>query len=282
MSVISNQDIERSIIKKYRKKIWGPFCKALNDYQLVNNGDKIAVCISGGKDSLLLAKLLQECQKHYHITFTLEYIVMDPGFHQENRQTIIDNAAHLEFPIKIFNSNIFEVVALKAASFPCYLCARMRRGALYNYAQELGCNKIALGHHFNDVIETTMMNIMYAGTFKTMLPKLKATNYDGMELIRPMIYIKEADIITYTNNTGLKVMNCGCEVAAGKLASTRAQIKQFIKDYKLVFEDVDKAIFSAGTNVNLEAIMGYSLNGKKHSYLEHYDSNDIEEYLKEE
>ena len=268
------KEIERSIIKKYRKKLFRPFVKAINDYELVKENDKIAVCLSGGKDSILLAKLFQELQRHNKLNFELEFIAMDPGFHQENRAVIIENCHHLEIPVKIFDSNIFGVVDKVSSEFPCYLCARMRRGALYSYAKELGCNKIALGHHFDDVIETTLMNVFYAGTFKTMVPKLRAQNYENMELIRPMILIREQDIITYTNNTGLKVMDCGCVVAAGKIASTRAEIKQLIKDYKKVFNDVDKSIFSASCNVNLDAIIGYSRDGIKHSYLEDYEKGD--------
>jgi len=180
--------------------------KALNDYELIENNDKIAVCISGGKDSILLAKLFQELKKHGKFKFELEFIAMDPGFHKENRETMIENCKHLNIPLKIFDSDIFKIVDKVSSEFPCYLCARMRRGALYNYAQELGCNKIALGHHFDDVIETTMMNVLYAGTFKTMVPKLKSENYENMELIRPLVLVREQDIITYTNNTGLDVM----------------------------------------------------------------------------
>ncbi|MDF9867396.1 tRNA 2-thiocytidine biosynthesis protein TtcA [Bacilli bacterium PM5-3] len=265
------KEIERSLIKKYRKKIWRPFIKALNEYELIQENDKIAVCISGGKDSLLLAKLLQELHRHSKVAFELKFIAMDPGFHKENRNAIIDNCAHLEIPVEIFDSKIFDVVDKMSAEFPCYLCARMRRGALYSFAKELGCNKIALGHHFDDVIETTLMNVLYSGTFKTMLPKLKAQNFENMELIRPMVLIKEKDIISFTKNTGLQMMDCGCEVAAGKIASTRSDIKELIKDYKKIFDGVDKSIFAAGTNVNIDAIIGYTKDGVKHSFLEDYD-----------
>lgn len=269
------KEIEKSIIKKYRKRIWSPFIKAVNDYELIKDNDKIAICISGGKDSFLLAKLFQEIKRHGKYNIQLEFIVMDPGFHLENRKLIIENSELLGIPIKIFDSKIFSVVDKMAAEFPCYLCARMRRGALYSYAQELGCNKIALGHHFDDIIETTMMNVLYAGTFKTMMPKLKAKNYDNMELIRPMSLIKEKDIIAFKNSADLKMMDCGCEVAAGKVASTRTEIKQFIKDYKKIFSDVDKSIYAASGNVNLDAIMGYSKDNTKYSFLDEYD--DIEE-----
>lgn len=268
------KEIERSIIKKYRKRIWSPFVKAVNDYQLIKDHDKIAICISGGKDSFLLAKLFQEIKRHGKYKFELEFIAMDPGFHEENRQSIITNSELLGIPIKIFDSEIFSVVDKMAAEFPCYLCARMRRGALYSYAQELGCNKIALGHHFDDIIETTMMNVLYAGTFKTMMPKIKAQNYENMELIRPMSYIKEKDIIAFKENAKLEMMDCGCEVAAGKIASTRAEIKQFIKDYKKIFPDVDKSIYSASGNVNMDAIMGYSKDNKKYSFLDEYETEE--------
>ena len=274
MEKLSVEEIERSIITKYRKKIWRPFTKCLNDYNLVEENDKVAVCISGGKDSMLLAKLMQELRRHGKINFELEFIAMDPGFHEENRRMIIDNCKYLGIPVRIFDSDIFSIVDKMAAEFPCYLCARMRRGALYSFAQELECNKIVLGHHFDDVIETTMMNVLYSGTFKTMVPKLKSDNFENMKLIRPMIYIKEKDIINYTNNSGLHVMDCGCEVAAGKVASSRRQVKQFIDDYRKIYKDVDKSIFAAATNVNLDAIIGYSKNGIKHSYLENYEKGE--------
>ncbi len=269
-NTISLKEIEKSIIKKYRKKIWAKFVKAVNDYQMVEDDDKIAVCISGGKDSLLLAKLFQELQRHGKVKFNLEFVAMDPGFRKENRQLIVDNCRYLNIPVKIFDSKIFDVVENISSEFPCYLCARMRRGALYNYAQSLGCNKIALGHHFDDVIETTILNVFYAGTFKTMLPKLKSDNYENMELIRPMVLVKEKDIILFKNNANIKAMDCACDVAAGSLASSRAEIKRLIADYKKVFIDVDKSIFSAATNVNLDAVIGYSKNGKKHSFLDEY------------
>lgn len=271
---LEQKEIERAIIKKYRKTLWAPFVKAVSDYQLVQDGDKIAVCISGGKDSLLLAKLFQELQKHGSYQFDLEFIAMDPGFHEINRKTMIANAQHLGIPLQIFDSEIFNIVDKVSSQFPCYLCARMRRGALYDYASKLGCNKIALGHHFNDVIETTMMNVLYSGTFKTMMPLLKSKNYDNMKLIRPMINIREKDIIAYTNHINIFPMDCGCEVAAGKYASTRTAIKQLIADYQKVFKDVDKSIFAAGTNVNLDAIIGYTKDNKKYSFLENYEGDE--------
>jgi tRNA(Ile)-lysidine synthase TilS/MesJ len=269
--VLDLLEIERSIIKKYRSKLWGPFVKGVQEYEMIKENDKIAVAISGGKDSLLLAKLMQELQKHGRVKFELEFIAMDPGFHQINRDTLQKNCDHLGIPVKIFNTNVFEVAEQKAGDYPCYMCARMRRGALYNMAETLGCNKMALGHHFNDVIETTMLNVLYAGNFKTMLPKLKSTNFENMELLRPMYNIREKDILTWVKNTGLNPMNCGCTVAAGRTSSKRKEIKELISEYKKIFDDVDKSIFNAGKNVNLEAIVGWQKDGEKVSYLDVYD-----------
>ena len=191
------KEIEKSILKKYRKYTWSKFIKAIKDYKLVEEGDKIAVAISGGKDSLLMAKMFQELKKHGQVNFDLEFIAMDPGYHPDIRQLLIDNCEYLEIPIKLFDANIFEVADEIASDYPCYMCARMRRGALYNKAEELGCNKLALGHHFDDVIETTMLNLLCAGNFKTMLPKLNSTNFDGIQTIRPLYYIREESIIKF-------------------------------------------------------------------------------------
>lgn len=264
-------EIERSIIKKYRKQIWSKFTNAINDYQLVQDGDKVAVAISGGKDSMLMAKLFQELKRHGRINFELEFIAMDPGFHESNRTLLIDNCEYLGIPLKVFKTDIFEVVDRIANDYPCYMCARMRRGALYSQAQELGCNKLALGHHFNDVIETTMMNVLYAGTFKTMRPKLKAKNFEGLQLIRPLYCIHEEDIKRFTRNNGIQSMNCGCVVAAQKTSSKRREMKELVETLKKTFEDVDKCIFQAGHNVNFDSIVGWEQNGQKHSYLEFYD-----------
>ena len=265
------KEIERSIIKTYRKELWSSFIKGIKEYELLQEGDKIAVAISGGKDSLLLAKLFQELQKHGNTKFELEFIAMNPGFHTINKERLKDNCNHLEIPIKIFETDIFEVVDKIANDYPCYMCARMRRGALYAKAQELGCNKLALGHHFDDIIETTMLNILYAGSYKTMVPKLKSKNFKGLELIRPMLYIKEKDIKRYTQNNGLSPMNCGCVVAAGKTSSKRKEIKDLIANLKETFESVDMNIFRSAQNVNLDCILGYQKKGEKHSYLEFYD-----------
>ena len=208
------QEIERSIIKKFRKKLWCRFARSIDEYQLVQDGDKIAVCISGGKDSFILAKLFQELKRHGRIDFELEFIVMNPGYNKENLEQIRKNLELLNIPAVIFESNIFDVVDDYGGNSPCYLCARMRRGALYSKAQELGCNKIALGHHFNDVIETIMLNILYAGEYKAMMPKLKSENFPGMELIRPMYYVKEEDIIAWAKYNNLKFINCACKLTS--------------------------------------------------------------------
>ncbi|MFL0247790.1 tRNA 2-thiocytidine biosynthesis TtcA family protein [Candidatus Clostridium stratigraminis] len=263
--------IERSITATYRKHIWAKFIKAIQEYNLVEEGDKIAVAISGGKDSLLMAKLFQELYKHSKVKFQLEFIVADPGYHENIKELLIDNCKHLNIPIKIFNSGIFEIVDKIAKDYPCYMCAKMRRGALYTKAQELGCNKVALGHHYNDVIETTLLNVLYTGNFSTMLPKLKSDNFEHMELIRPMYYIEEMYIERFTQNSGIWPLNCACMVAAKKIGNKRYEIKALIKQLKEDFKDVEKSIFRAAENVNLNAILGYKKDGQKHSYLEFYD-----------
>lgn len=217
--------IERSIITKYRKDLWKKFIKAIKEHELIKEGDKIAVAISGGKDSLLMAKLFQELKCHGKDNFELEFIAMDPGYHDSIKQLLVENCNYLNIPVHIFNSNIFDIVDNMAKDYPCYLCARMRRGALYEKAQELGCNKLALGHHFNDVIETTMLNLLYTGNFSTMLPKLKAQNFKGLELIRPMYYIEEATIIDFCNYSGIWPLNCACMVAAKKLEQNDMRLR---------------------------------------------------------
>ncbi len=267
----SLQEIEHSITKTYRRQLWAKFNKAVRDFELVQEGDRIGVAISGGKDSLLMAKMFQEMQKHKVSNFQLEFIAMDPGFHETNRKLLLDNCAHLKIPVKVFESKIFDIVDHIAKDYPCYMCARMRRGALYSKAQELGCNKLALGHHFDDIIETTMLNMFYAGTFKTMRPKLKAQNFNNMELIRPMYYIREEDIIKFTTNNGIPAMNCGCVVAAKKTSSKRREMKELIQELKKTNPEVDRAIFNAAKNVNLDSILGWQKDGKKYSFLDIYD-----------
>ena len=264
----SLKEIEQSIIKKYRKRIWTKFTKAINDYNLINDGDKIAIAISGGKDSLLLAKLFQELKRHGRNNFELEFITMDPGYHKNIRELLEINCSHLNIPIKIFDSSVFQIVDKIANDYPCYMCARMRRGFLYSKARELGCNKLALGHHFNDVIETTLLNVFYSGNFKTMLPKLKAENFDDIELIRPMYYIEEQSITTFIKSSGILALNCAC--MAKRIGNKRYEIKDLISNMKKNFKYVDKSIFSAAQNVNMDGILGWVKDGEKISYLDDY------------
>lgn len=268
------EEIERSITKTYKKKIWSKFVKAIKDYKLVEEGDKIAVAISGGKDSMLMAKLFQELHHHRQMNFGLEFIAMDPGYHNDIKKLLIDNCEYLNIPIKIFESGIFEVADRIAQKYPCYMCARMRRGALYTKAKELGCNKLALGHHFNDVIETTLLNVLYSGNFKTMLPKLKSTNFEGIELIRPLYYIEEENIQRFIQKSGIWPLNCACMVSAGKIGNKRYEIKDLIKELKKNFPQVDKSIFKSAQNVNMDSILGWQKNGEDHSYLEFYNEEE--------
>lgn len=264
-------EIENSLIKKYRKELWSQFIKGMKEYEMVKSGDKIAVCISGGKDSLLLAKLFQEYQKHVDSSISLEFIAMDPGFNADNKDLLQDTCKRLDIPIKICETKIFEVVDKIARNYPCYMCARMRRGALYSFAKENDCNKIALGHHFDDFIETILLNIFYAGKYEAMMPKLKAQNYEGVELIRPLVYVREDDIIKYNEYNLINNMNCGCTVAAKQTSSKRREIKETIKNLKKVNPEIEKAIFSSSKNVNLNTILGFKENGKKISFLETYN-----------
>lgn len=266
-----NNEIERSIIKRYRKQLWSPFVKAIKEYELIQAGDKIAVAISGGKDSLLLAKLFQELQKHGNRNFELEFICMDPGFNKANRDQLEFNCNHLGIPIKIFDKAVFRVVDEIANDYPCYLCARMRRGALYAYAKELGCNKVALGHHFDDTIETIMMNVLCSGQYKTMMPKLKSTNFENMELIRPLYLVKEVDIKRFASMNGLNPMNCGCIVAAKRTSSKRSEVKALIKKLGETFSDVDKNIFSSSNCIHSDAVLGWKDDKGRHTFLETYD-----------
>jgi len=267
-------EIERSIITTYRRPIWTKFIKAIVDYKLVNEGDKIAVAISGGKDSLIMAKLFQELQHYGKVNFELEFIAMDPGYHENIRELLIDNCKHLNIPVKIFESSVFHIIDKIAKDYPCYMCAKMRRGALYAKAQELGCNKLALGHHFNDVVETTMLNILYSGNFKTMLPKIKAQNFEEMELIRPLYYVEEQYIEDFTQVSGIWPLNCACMVAAKKIGNKRHEIKDLVKALKKNFSDVDKSIFRSAQNVNMDSILGWQKSGENYSYLDFYDKED--------
>ncbi len=267
------QQIERSIIKKYRKSIWNPFIGALKEYRMIEAGDHIAVCISGGKDSMLLAKCLQELQRHgSEVPFELTFIAMDPGYQPENRQRILDNAALLNIPLKMFDSPIFSVVEKQEQS-PCYLCARMRRGYLYKFAQECGCNKIALGHHFDDVIETTLMSMLYAAQMRTMMPKIRSLNYEGMELIRPLYMVHESDILAWCRYNDLSFIRCACAVtdsAREDVTSKRAEVKSLIADLRKINPQIDQNIFRSAENVNLETILGYHKGEQTVSFLDEY------------
>lgn len=265
------QEIERSIITKYRKKLWRKFLTAINDYQLIEDGDKIAVAVSGGKDSTLMAKLFQELYNHGRTNFEIEFIAMDPGYHPDIRKLLIENCRDLNIPIHLFDSQIFQITEKIAQDYPCYMCAKMRRGALYGKAQELGCNKLALGHHFNDAIETVLLNLFYAGSFKAMMPKLKSTNFPGLELIRPLYYIEEKDIENFTSEHGIWPLNCACMVAAEKTANKRYEIKDMIEELKKKIKGVDQSILQATRNVNLECILGWKKDGRKFSYVDFYD-----------
>ena len=266
--------IERSIIKTYRKGIWSKFLKALNDYEMIQPGDRIAVAISGGKDSMLMAKLFQELQKFSKIPFEVEYIAMDPGYHPSIRELMMDNFNYLNIPIKVFGTDIFKIADKIAQDYPCYMCAKMARGALYTKTKELGCNKLALGHHFTDVIETTMLNMLYTGTFKTMLPRLKSTNFEGLELIRPLYYVEEVFIERFTQTNGIWPLNCACMVAGKKTGSKRKEMKELIANLKKNFNNVDKSIFKAAENVNLDCVLGWQQDGESFSFLDEFDSTD--------
>ena len=270
------EEIEKSIIKKYRKPIWREFVKGINEYEMIKENDKIAVCISGGKDSMLLAKLMQEIQRHGVIKFELVFLVMDPGYNEINRQTIISNAELLNIPITIFESDIFDAVA-NVEKTPCYLCARMRRGYLYSNAQRLGCNKIALGHHFDDVIETILMGMMYSGKIETMMPKLHSKNFEGMQLIRPMYMVKEADIISWKEYNDLQFIQCACRFTEnctmcdnGGGGSKREEMKKLIKKLRLTSDVIDKNIFRSIHNINLTTVIGYHKDGVESSFLDDY------------
>ena len=262
-------EIEKSIQKRYRSELWSPFIKGLKEFEMVKDGDRIAVAISGGKDSLLLAKLFQELKRASKTDFELVFISMNPGFNEINLSNLKKNLEHLEIPCEIYNDNIFEIAEKIAKDYPCYMCAKMRRGSLYSKATSYGCNKLALGHHMDDVIETTLMSIFYMGKFETMLPKLKSDNFD-IELIRPLFYVEEKSIIKWVRNNGILAMNCGCTVAAGKTSSKRRETKELIAELVKNNPDIKKRIVQSAQNVNLEKILGWKMSGEKFSYLDNF------------
>lgn len=275
------EEIEKSIRKKFHKNIFSKFAKAINEYDLLQENDKVAVCISGGKDSMLMAKLFQELKRHDKFPFELVFLVMDPGYSRENRKIIEQNAKMMDIPITVFETNIFDSV-YEIEKSPCYLCARMRRGYLYSKAKELGCNKIALGHHYDDVIETILMGMLYGAQVQTMMPKLHSTNFEGMELIRPMYLVREEDIKHWRDYNGLKFLQCACRFTDncsscrtdGTDASKRMEIKKMIAEMKKTNPYVEANIFRSVENVNLKTIIAYKDNGVKHHFLESYDKKE--------
>ena len=281
------EEIEKTITKSYRKEIWKRFIQGISEFQMVNDGDKIAVCISGGKDSMLLAKCFQELKRHSETNFDVVYIVMNPGYNELNKQKIISNAELLNVPINMFETDIFNRV-VNIEDNPCYLCARMRRGYLYEKAKEFGCNKIALGHHFDDVIETVLMGMFYGAQFQTMMPKINSTSHPGMQLIRPLYYVKETDIINWRDRNGLDFIQCACRFTEeysknnnedGK--SKREEIKALIKDLRLKYRNIDINIMRSTENVNLNTIISYEKDGSTYNFLDDYDERR-EKLLKNE
>lgn len=276
------KEIERSIIKKFRKPIWRKFTKAVNEYQLIQEGDKVAVCISGGKDSMLLAKLMQELQRHGKIPFELVFLIMNPGYNADNWQIIQDNAKLLGIPLTVFETQIFDIVA-EIDKSPCYLCARMRRGYLYSKAKELGCNKIALGHHFDDMIETVLMGMFYGGKIETMMPKLHSNNFEGMELIRPLYMVKEEDIKAWRDYNKLSFIQCACRFTencsscGGAKGSKRDEMKELIGQMRKVSNVIDGNIFKSVHNVNLNTIIGYHKDGSIYNFLDDYEKGQDKE-----
>lgn len=271
------REIEKSITEEYKETIWEPFLEGVKRYELINDGDRVCVCISGGKDSMLTAKLTEELKRRNIIDFEAEYLVMDPGYNAINRQTIENNAKLLNIPIHIFETDIFDSVA-NVIDHPCYLCARMRRGYLYNEAQKLGCNKIALGHHFDDVIETILMGMLYGAQVQTMMPKLHSTNHPGMELIRPMYMVKEAEIISWARHNGLQFIQCACRFTEnctlcdnGGGGSKRQEMKTLIKSFRKINPEIEMNIFKSVENVDLNSIIGFHDNDGKYNFMDDYD-----------
>ena len=270
------KEIERSIIKKYRKEIWAKFVKAVKDYKLINENDRVMVCISGGKDSFLLAKCVQELQKHGGIPFEAYYVCMNPGYNEANKKKIFENAKILNINLEMFDSDIFEVANSLNEKSPCYMCARMRRGHLYNKAKELGCNKIALGHHFDDVIETTLLSMFYGSEVKTMLPKLHSENFENIELIRPLYLVKENSILAWAKYNNLEFINCACKFtervsSSDEPVSKRKEMKELIKHLRELNPDIDYNIFKSLDNINLNCVLGTKKNGIYKSFMDEYD-----------
>lgn len=270
------KEIERSIIKKYRKEIWAKFVKAVKDYRLINENDKVMVCISGGKDSFLLAKCIQELQKHGGIPFEAYYVCMNPGYNEVNKEKILENAEILNINLEMFDSDIFDVANSLNEKSPCYMCARMRRGHLYNKAKELGCNKIALGHHFDDVIETTLLSMFYGSEVKTMLPKLHSENFENLELIRPLYLVKEYSIISWAKYNNLEFINCACKFTekvsnSDESISKRKEMKELVKHLRELNPDIDYNIFKSLDNINLNCVLGTKKNGVYKSFMDEYD-----------
>ena len=275
---LKKAEVEQSLRKKFRDRLMKPFTKALKLYKLVNEGDRVAVCISGGKDSMLMAKLFQELKRHSEVNFEVKYLVMDPGYNEENRKLIEANAKLLGVPIEIFETDIFASV-YNVTKSPCYLCARMRRGWLYTFAKQLGCNKIALGHHFDDVIETTLMGMLHGAQIQTMMPKLHSTNYEGMELIRPLYLVREDDIKAWRDYNDLHFIQCACRFTDtcttcnnGENHSKRQETKELIRELKKTNPDVEMCIFRSMENVNIDTVLTYKQHGIKHSFLDTYDT----------
>ena len=269
------KEIERSIIKKFRKDIWSLFVKAVMEFELIKENDKIMVCISGGKDSFLLAKCMEEIKKHGKVNFDVCFVCMDPGYSEKNRKLIEKNAKKLNIDLEIFSSDIFDIVS-NVNNSPCYLCARMRRGCLYKKAQDLGCNKIALGHHFDDVIETILLSMFYGAEVKTMMPKLHSENFEGLELIRPLYFVHEDIVKAWAKFNGLTFLNCACKFTEENYQkiesnSKRLEMKRLIKELKKNNPNLDYNIYKALDNINLDCVLGYKINKEKHSFLENYD-----------
>jgi len=278
------KEIERSIMTTYRSRLWTKFIKAIKTYELIREHDKICVCISGGKDSMIMAKLFQELHKHSEFEFEVRYLVMNPGYNAENLTQIKKNLQIMQIDAQIYDTNIFEVANSQEKN-PCYMCARMRRGCLYDLAREMGCNKIALGHHFDDVIETTLMNMLNSGSFQTMLPKLHSDNFENMELIRPMYLIREKDIINFSKAHGLEFIRCACRFTENieknkdhDTNSQRYQTKLLIQNLKSYCNDVEQHIFTSANNINMDMILGYKKDGIKHSFLENYDDKNTKQF----